>query len=512
MDEARPDSALPSPAIRLAITVVVMSASLMQVLDSTIANVALPHMQATLGATQDSIAWVLTSYIVAAAIATPVTGWLEGRFGRRELFLAAIVGFTLSSMACGLAPSLAAMVAARLAQGVFGAFISPLSQAVMLDIYPPGKRPLAMTIWGMGVMIGPILGPVLGGWLTDNLNWRWVFFINVPIGLIVSVGGWALLRSAPRSARPFDAAGFAMLALALASFQLVLDRGTQLDWLDSTEILIEIGIAAAAFWMFIVHCVTARHPLIPPALFRDRNLMIANLFLLVSSGIMIAGAALIAPMLQRMMGYGVVDAGALVMPRGISMMLSMILAGRLVGLVDSRILIATGLALSAVSQFMMTGFDLQMGSGPIIMSGLVQGLGMGLVILPLNLLAFATLAQQNVTEGAALYSLFRNLGGSIAISITTALVARNTQVSHSDLSAHVTTVTMPFMTAGLVEQLGLRAEDLMRLVDAEVNRQALMIAYLDDFWLMAWAAAVITPLALLMRPARQGEKPVLMSE
>jgi len=499
-----------SPGLRLAITIVVMSASLMQVLDTTIANVALPHMQASLSATQDSVAWVLTSYIVASAIATPVTGWLEGRFGRRTLFLVAISGFTLSSMACGLAPSLTAMVLARVSQGIFGAFISPLSQAVMLDIYPPTQRALAMTIWGMGVMVGPILGPVLGGYITDNLTWRWVFFINVPIGAIASFGAWALLRSGPRSARPFDVTGFLLLALALAAFQLVLDRGTQLDWLDSVEILIEIGVAIGATWMFIVHSATAEHPLIPLALFRDRNLMLANVFLGVSAGIMMAGAALIAPMLQRLLGYGVVDAGMMMMPRGVAMMISMMLAGRLVAKIDPRILIFGGLLISAASQFMMTGFNLEMGSWPVVLSGFIQGMGFGLVILPLNLLAFATLAPNQVTEGAALYSLFRNVGGSIAISITTALIARNLQVSHSDLSAHVTAVTLPFLESGMIEEIGLRAGQIVAMIDAELNRQALMIAYLDDFWLMAWAALCVAPLALFMsaaRPARKGAPP-----
>lgn len=496
------DQPLMTPGLRFAITVVVMSASLMQVLDTTIANVALPHMQASLNATQESVAWVLTSYIVASAIATPVTGWLEARFGRRNLFLVAISGFTLSSMACGLAPSLTAMVVARLFQGIFGAFIAPLAQAVMLDIYPRSQRALAMTIWGMGVMIGPIIGPVLGGYITDNLTWRWVFFINVPIGALASFGAWALLRSGPRSERPFDVTGFVLLGLALAAFQLALDRGTQLDWLDSVEIWIEIGVALAAIWMFVVHSATTAHPLIPLALFRDRNLMLANLFLLVSAGIMMAGAALIAPMLQRMMGYGVVDAGMMMMPRGVAMMISMILAGRLVAKVDPRILIGGGLGICAVSQFMMTDFNLQMGPWLVVLSGFIQGLGFGLVILPLNLLAFATLAPKMVTEGAALYSLSRNIGGSIAISVTTALVARNLQVSHSDLSVHVTTVSLPFIESGMIERLGLHAQQLMLMIDAEVNRQALMIAYLDDFWLMAWAAVFVAPLALFMSAAR----------
>jgi MFS transporter, DHA2 family, multidrug resistance protein len=502
----------PSPALRVMITIVVMSASLMQVLDTTIANVALPHMQATLSATQDSISWVLTSYIVASAIATPVTGWLEGRIGRRALFLTAVIGFTLSSMACGLAPTLPAMVAARLFQGIFGAFISPLSQAIMLDTYPREKQPLAMTIWGMGIMIGPILGPVVGGYLTESFNWRWVFFINVPIGIAGALGGAALLKSGKVHGRPFDLLGFTLLALALASFQLVLDRGTQLDWLDSKEILFEIAVAAGAFWMFAVHSATARHPLIPPVLLTNRNLIVASIFLATASGITMAGSALIAPMLQRLMGYGVVDAGMTMMPRGIGMMAAMLLTGRLVAFIDGRVLIGGGLALAAVSQFMMAGFNLEMGSGPLILSAAMQGAGLGLMMLPLNLLAFATLAPALRTEGASLYSLLRNIGGSITIALTSALVARNLQVSHSDLSAHVTVVSMPYVTAGMLDRVGIQAPPIMEMLDGEINRQALMISYLDVYWLMAWAAVIVTPLVVLLSPARRGEKAQILAE
>ncbi len=498
---------LPSPTRRLWITVVVMAATLMQVLDSTIANVALPHMQATLGATQESVAWVLTSYIVAAAIATPITGWLEGRFGRRQLFAGAIIGFTISSAACGLAPSLGVMVFARLAQGIFGAFIGPLSQATLLDSYPPDKHAKALTIWGLGIMIGPIMGPVLGGWLTEQWNWRWVFFINVPIGIAATIGMLVFLRKTDAVRRRFDLFGFTMLALALASFQMLLDRGTQLDWFNSVEIIIEAAIAISALWVFIVHSATARNPLIPLALFRDRNFMIANLFMLVVMGIMMAGAALVTPMLQRMMGYGTIDAGLLVVPRGASMAVSMLLAGRLMTKLDPRILIAFGLSLVAWAQWMMTGFNLEMGAWPVISSGLVQGFGIGFVMLPMNLIAFATLAPYLRTDGASLYSLSRNIGGSIAISLMTSLIAYNVQVSHSDLATHVTTLDLPTFNVNLI--IGA----VTSMIDAEVNRQALMIAYLDDFWIMAWAVMLVVPLVIFMRVGKRGEAPpVIMGE
>lgn len=501
-----------SPARRFAITAVVMAASLMQVLDTTIANVALPHMQASLGATQDSIAWVLTSYIVASAIATPVTGWLEGRLGRRCLFAISVGGFTLASIGCGLAPSLEFMVVARLFQGVFGGFIAPLSQAVMLDVYPSDKRALAMTIWGMGVMIGPILGPIAGGVLTDHFDWRWVFFINIPFGVLAVMAGWVLLKPARTADRPFDLAGFAMLGCSLAAFQLLLDRGTQVDWFEATEIWIEAGVAVGGLWMFAVHVAMARHPLISLGAFRDRNLVIASIFTLVTTGIMMASAVLLTPMMQRLMGYGVIDAGALVMPRGIAMMVAMIIAGRLAAIVDSRVLISMGLLMAGCAQWMMTGFDLEMGSHPIIITGLLYGFGYGFIALPLNLLAFGTLPAHLRTEGAAVYALSRNLGGAIAISVTTALLARSVQISHSDLASHVTAVKMGGLDWGVLQALGYSGEGVAIMLDGEVNRQALMIGYINDYWLMTIAAFLLLPLVLLLRRPKPGAEAAPIGE
>lgn len=497
----------------MAITITVMAGTLMQVLDSTIANVALPHMQATLSATQESVAWILTSYIIAVAIATPITGWLEARFGRRELFVTSVIGFTVASAACGLAPTLPAMVGARIAQGIFGAFIGPLTQAIMLDSYPKEKHPQALTIWGMGVMIAPIMGPVLGGWLTDQWSWRWVFFINVPFGVVTAVASWILLTSSPPKKTRLDLTGFILIAMMLVGFQLVLDRGTHVDWFRSPEILIESAICLIGLWMYVVHSATTDRPLIPLALFRDRNFLIANLFMLVVSGISIAGSALLAPMLQTLMGYDAYQAGLLVAPRGFAMMASMLGAGMLTKYVDGRVMVGGGLLLIAISLRMMSGFELGMDSHLIIWTGVIQGFGTGFVILPLNLLAFATLAPYLRTEGAALYSLSRNIGSSIAIAALSALLARNLQVSHSDLSSHITSTSLPFLTPSVIEKLGAQGADILRIIDAEINRQALMIAYIDDYWLMGWAVLLVLPFVLLMRRAKPGssdEPPPMM--
>ena len=489
---------------RTLVTIVVMAATMIVILDTTIANVALPHMQASLSATPESVSWVLTSYILASAVALPVTGYMSDRFGRRTVFTGAIVGFTLASMVCGAAATLPLMVAARVAQGLCGACLAPMSQAIMYDINPPEKHVQAMTIWGMVIMVGPISGPVLGGWITDNFDWRWVFYINVPIGICAALGSWALLSDGNRMTRRFDLTGFLLLGLALSAMQLMLDRGVDQDWFTSTEIWIELGLAVSAGWMFVVHTVTGKDTLLPARLFADRNFVMAVMAIMVLGGILVAGAALVAPMLQRLLNYPVLRAGYLTAPRGVGTMIGMLLAGRISKYVDPRVLIISGMLLLVVSLWMMTGFELGMDDWPVITSGVVQGLGFGLVVLPMNLLALATLPTRLRTEAAAVYNLSRSIGGSIAISVMTTLIARNTQVSHADLGAHVSTTRAPFLTAGLLERLGFQGEGVMRVIDSEINRQAVMIAYVDDYWLMMWAAICVIPVALMLKGARPG--------
>lgn len=500
------------PVRRRLITLVIMAATMIVVVDTTIANVALPNMQAALGANPESIAWVLTSYILATAIAMPTTGFLSDKVGRRNLFTVAIIGFTISSALCGIAASLPAMIAFRFAQGLFGAFLMPMSQAIMYDINPPENHAQAMTIWGMVIMVGPIMGPVLGGWLTDNFNWRWVFFINVPIGIPAMIGAWMLLDNGQPSERRFDWTGFGLLAVGLCSLQIMLDRGSQLDWFDAPETWIELAIAVAGIWMFGVHTAKSHDTLLPKVLFSDRNFLTALAAIAVVGGILVAGAALVAPMLQRLFGYPVLNAGLLTAPRGAGTMIGMLIAGRLARKVDPRATILVGVSLVAISLGMMTGFDLEMDSGPIIWSGWVQGLGLGLTVLPMNLLALTTLSSKLRTEAASLYNLMRSIGGSVAISITTSLIATNVQVSHSDLGKHVSNTSAPFLNGGYLEQVGFQGKAIMRLIDAEVNRQALMIAYLDVYWAMMWAALAVIPLVLFMRGSRMsGPAPAIDS-
>src|SRR6059058_874758 len=365
-------------AQRLIVTVGVMMAVLLQVLDTTIANVALPHMRASLSATPETINWVLTTYIVSSAIALPISGRLADKVGRKRLLLMSVVLFTVASVLCATATSLTEMVLFRALQGVGGAFIVPLAQATLFDINPREKHGQAMALFGGGVMIGPILGPVLGGWLTDNYNWRWVFLVNLPVGILCVL---VMLRFMPKTEthqRKFDMFGFALLAIALGALQFCLDRGQQNDWFSSWETIIEAGLAIAAAWMFVVHMATSKHPLFDRTMFKDRNFATGLLFMAVTGVLLLAGLALLPPLLQNLYGYSVLQSGFLTAPRGVGTLISMLLAGRLVGLIDSRLLVGIGVALMGVSLYMMTGFALEQSSGPVVRSGVVQGLGLGL--------------------------------------------------------------------------------------------------------------------------------------
>jgi DHA2 family multidrug resistance protein len=492
------------PTQKLLVTVGVIAGMLMQVLDTTIANVALPHMQASLGATRDTISWVLTSYIVASAIAIPITGWLSDRIGRKPLFIWSVLAFTLASLLCAIATSLTEIVIFRAFQGVAGAFLVPLAQSTMFDINPPEKHGRAMALFGMGVMIGPILGPVIGGWLTDSYNWRWVFLINLPVGIVAALLMFRGLPDTQRVRRPFDLFGFFMIAFALAGLQLMLDRGEQNDWFSSWETRIELGVAIGCTWMFLVHMVTGRRPIFDPAMFKDRNFVAGLVFMAVTGIMLLAGLALLPPLLQSLFGYSVLQSGFLTAPRGIGTLVSMMIVGRLIGKVDARIIIFFGVCLMALSLYQMSGFSLEMDSRPIIVSGVIQGFALGFIFVPLNTIAFGTLDPRYRTTGAALFNLSRNVGGSIGISVVTVLLAQNLQISHSDLAQHITAYSIPQYLQNVVNAAPNITDTAVAMVDAEVNRQALMIAYIDDFKLMMIITFFAMPLLLLLRKGRSG--------
>ncbi|MBW7886612.1 MAG: DHA2 family efflux MFS transporter permease subunit, partial [Caldilineaceae bacterium] len=410
-------AANPESAHRGFITASVMLATIMQALDTTIANVALPHMQGTMGATQDQISWVLTSYIVAAAIFMPLTGFLTARWGRKRIFMWAVVGFTMASMLCGAAQSLNQIVLFRLLQGVFGASLVPLSQAVLLDTYPRERHGSAMAMWGVGVMVGPILGPSLGGWLTEYYNWRWVFYINLPFGLLAWFGLAAFVHETPIDrSRRFDLLGFGLLSLSIGALQMMLDRGESLDWFASPEVITEAILAGMALYLFIAHMFTHEHPFIEPGLFKDRNFSVGLLFIFIVGVILLATMALLPPFMQNLMGYPVIDVGYLLAPRGVGTMIAMMAVGKLSGKVDVRHMILLGLMLTSLSLWEMTLFNTDINGWDIVRTGITQGLGLGFIFVPLSTITFATLAPRYRNEGTALFSLMRNLGSSIGIS------------------------------------------------------------------------------------------------
>lgn len=481
------------------ITLSIMLATIMQALDTTIANVALPHMQGSMSATSEQISWVLTSYIVAAAIATPLTGFLAARIGRRQLFLVSVTGFTIASVLCGIATNLNELVAFRLLQGIFGAGLVPLSQAVLLDTYPKEQHGSAMAMWGVGVMVGPILGPTLGGYLTEVLDWRWVFFINLPVGILSLIGIWAFVPETDKDKRGFDVFGFTLLAIAIGALQLMLDRGQSQDWFASTEIMLETALAGTALAMFLVHMMTAKAPFLEPGLFRDRNLSVGLIFIFMIGIILLATLALLPPFLQQLMGYPVLTTGFALAPRGLGSMIAMIMVGRLVNRVDIRVLVFMGLTLVSVSLFEMADFTTDVSMATLVGTGIVQGLGLGFIFVPLSTIAFATLAPQYRNEATAMFSLMRNIGSSIGISVMVTLVARNTQINHAVLGEFLNPFRPAFEAMILPGGIPTDSATGMALLDRTLNAQAATISYLNDFRLMAWVTVASMPLLFLFR-------------
>jgi DHA2 family multidrug resistance protein len=491
------------------VTFAIMLATIIQVLDTTIANVALPHMQGSLLATQDQISWVLTSYIVASAIMTLPTGWLAGRYGRKRILLLSVAGFTLSSMLCGLATSLGQMVLFRLLQGVFGAALVPLSQSTLLDINERKDHGKAMAVWGMGVMIGPILGPTLGGYLTEFYSWRWVFFINLPIGIMSFIGLSLYLPESDKLERPFDKTGFLTLSLVIACLQLIMDRGEAVDWLSSVEIQTYIGVALAAVWVYGVHTSRTPHPFLSPAMLKDRNLQMGLFFIFVVGMILLATMALLPPFMQNIMGYSVREVGLILAPRGVGTLLAMMVVGRLGSSVDPRKLILGGLLLTAVALHLMSGFSLFVPAHDIIVSGLVQGFGLGFVFIPLSTVTYTTLDARYRAEAASLFSLIRNMGSSIGVSIAFLLFTRNTHIQHAYLTENITPYNTWLNLEVSPDALMPGSSAMLRMLDGEITRQAIGIAYINDFRLMMWVALAMIPLVFLLSAPEK--KPPLTS-
>jgi DHA2 family multidrug resistance protein len=498
-ETAAAGGAFPVIANRGAITACVILAVIMQALDTTIANVALPYIQGSVSASSDQINWVLTSYIVAAAIMTPPSGFLSNRFGRKRVLLTAIAGFVVASMLCGFSQSLFEIVLFRLMQGLFGAALVPLSQGILLDIYSIKERGSAMAVFGVSVMVGPVLGPVIGGWLTDNVSWRWVFYINLPIGLLAFAGIMVFVEETKRDAGArLDWLGFGTLSLAIAALQLFLDRGEQLDWFSSGEIMIEAIVSAAAFYLFLAHTFTTERSFVNPRLFLDQNFAVSMFFIFIVGVTYLASLALMTPYLQTLMGYPVTTAGIVMGPRGMGTMLCMFLMGRLIGKVDTRILLAIGLGLTAWAMYDMTGWTPDVSQWTIVSVGFIQGAGLGFLFVPLTTIAFATLPAHLRGEGTGLYNLSRNIGSSAGISVVTSLITENTQANHEAIAAYVTPFNRLF-DAPAAQHLSPITAAGRAALDGMITNQATIIAYIDDFKLLMVMSLAAMPLVLLLR-------------
>jgi DHA2 family multidrug resistance protein len=497
-----------SPLERGLLTVCVMMATIMQALDTTIANVALPYMQGSLSTTQDQVNWVLTSYIVAAAIMTSPLGWTAMRFGRKKLFIVCAAGFTVASMLCGVAQTIEQMVAFRLLQGVFGAALVPLSQAVMLDVYPPEKRGSAMAIWGMGVMLGPIMGPTLGGWLTDSYSWRWVFFVNLPFGILTVIGLSIFMRETPtRGDMPFSWFGFLTLSLGIGALQMMLDRGQEQNWFESREIIIECILSVVGFYFFLSDALTSERPFIPLKIFRDWNFSIALIFMFIIGIILLATMALVTPYIQNLMGYPVLTSGYLLGTRGLGTFFAMMLVGRLSGKVDPRLLVFCGLTLATVTLYIMVGWTPEVPAMTMALDSIGQGVGLGLVFVPLNTIAFATLSPAVRTDGAALWTLIRNLGSSVGISLVIASLTSDMSRMHAHLAEFINPFNDAMKMPDVAGKLSTAAGQGLAAIDGMVTQQAAVLAYSHAFLSMTFVSLAAFPLLALIRGSKRTAAP-----
>ena len=488
-----------SVATRVVATGGLMLATLTNALDTTIANVALPHVQGSLSASQDQITWVLTSYMVGTAIMTPMSGWLAQKVGRKQLFLISIVAFVAVSVLCGLAANLPEMVLFRFLQGFAGAAMIPLSQAAILDLWPQPLIPQVMAVWSAVVMVAPILGPTIGGWLTEHYSWRWVFYINVPVGalafLLVTV---ALAPDEPGRGRPFDVLGFTALVLFTGSVQLMMDRGPTLDWFDSREVCIEAVLALCSLYVFVTQTLTSRNPFFHRDLFRDRNYISAMVFSVVVSATLFSTSALLPTLMQNLLGYSAMQSGVASAPRGFGSLVALTFVPWMASRFGPRRTMAVGLLLSVAALWRMGHFDLSMNTRPIIIAGLIQGFGQGMVMNPMSVISFATLNPAHRTEAAVFGNMVRSVAGGLGISSLQLILTHQSATAHERLASHIVASdpVVNWMLPHMMSSGGLEA------VNAEVTRQAAMIGYDAAFGWMSLGTLLVLPLLLVMRSAK----------
>ena len=493
-------SPIAAPGLRRnMVTICAMTATIMQALDTTIANVALPYMQGSLSASQDQINWVLTSYIVAAAIMTAPVGWIANRFGRKRIFILCSGGFTVASVLCGLAQDINQMVLFRLLQGMFGAALVPLSQAVMLDSYALHERAKAMSIWGMGVMMGPIMGPSLGAWLTETYSWHWVFFVNLPFG-IFTVLGLLVFMDETRKNRElrFDWFGFLALAVGIGALQIALDRGEQLGWMESNEIIAEFIVSIAGFYYFFAHSFTTSKPFIQFAIFKDKNFVGGCVFMAVMGLVLFSTMALSSPYLQNVIGYPIITAGLLLASRGCGTFVAMMLVGRLMRYIEARTLIISGLSITCLSLFYMTGWTDQTGVTEIVTISIFQGFGFGLVFVPLSTVAFLTLPNHLRTDGTSMLTLMRNVASSIGISIVIAQLTEGSRRVYAVLSQHVNPFNHAMQMPDVRSMIDMSTDKGRAMMDVMVNLQAQIIAFSHDYQMVMLFTLCAIPLTIMI--------------
>ncbi|HEY0544777.1 MAG TPA: DHA2 family efflux MFS transporter permease subunit [Pyrinomonadaceae bacterium] len=495
------------------IAAAVMLATFMEVLDTSIANVSLRHIAGTLSASTEEATWVLTSYLVANAIILPITGWLSSYFGRKRLLITCIIIFTSASALCGAANSLTMLIVARVLQGIGGGVLQPTAQAVMMESFPFEKRGQAMAVYAMGIIVAPIIGPTLGGWITDNYSWRWIFYINVPVGIAAVLMAWWFIENPPYLKRAIgsriDYLGFGLLAIFLSTFQIVLDTGQQNDWFASGQIVLLTFVAILSLIAFVFRELTVEEPIVDLRILKNRNFGVGTLLMTIVGGVLYGTTALLPLFLQTLLGYPAVTSGLAVSPRGIGSMASMLIVGRLIGKIDSRVLMTFGFAVLAISMYMLVGVNLDIATSNIVWPNIINGFAMGFIFVPLTTTATGTLAREQMSNAAGIYSLMRNLGGGLGISAVTTLLARGAQQHQAVMVSHLTPYDAAFQQR--MQQLrgafGSSVTGTQKAYEAiygVLARQANLLAFVDNFRLLMFVCLACIPLVFLLRRVRGG--------
>ena len=465
----------------------------------TIANVVLPQIQGAMSATQDQIAWVVTFNIVATAIATPMTGWFASRFGRRKVLLYAIAGFTGSTILCGAASSLPELVFYRIAQGAFGGPLMPITQAIILDVFPKRKHALVTMLWGLVSVTGTFSGPVIGGYVGDELGWRWAFYMIAPIGVLAWLGNYVFVSEGEREqSLRLDWTGFVALTIAIGSFQLMLDRGQRLDWFESAEIALEASLAFAAFYIFLVHSLTSPRPFLDLRLLLNRNFVLGLMMAFLFGGLFLTPTVLFPPLLQNLRGFPESSIGLLLSARGIGNWLAFLVVVQLTNY-NPRIALALGFSCHVIAGFAMAQLDINLTPWDVFWTNVLQGFGVGVIYVPMTIVTFSTLTPRQLAEGSALFHLLRNMGSSVFISLCVSLVVRSTATNYAGLTEHVTIFNELFRYPGLAGLWNIEGREGLAALSGEINRQASMIGYINAFYLYTFAAGAALPLVLFIQ-------------